>query len=196
MIRTRRLGTCMAMLLTMGSIGVTPSIAADYKIDTSGAHASINFKISHLGYSFIIGRFDQFSGSFTYDEDNPAASSVQVDIDTSSVNTNHGARDNHIRKEDFLHVDLHPKASFVSTSAEVKGDDALTIKGDLSLRGVTKPIVLDVKRIGGGDDPWGNYRQGFIGTTTITMKDFGIPTNLGPSAEEVELTLVVEGVRQ
>lgn len=183
-----------ALALGMSISGMAQ--AADYMIDTNGAHASINFKVSHLGYSFILGRFDTFTGSFQYDESNPAASSVNVEIDTASVNTNHGARDNHLRGEDFLSVEDFPKASFVSKSAKPTANGGLTLEGDLTLRGVTKAVTLAIDHIGGGDDPWGGHRQGFMGTTTIAMKDFGIPTNLGPAAQNVELTMVVEGVRQ
>ena len=177
------------------SAAATPVTAADYVIDAKGAHASINFRIKHLGYSWLTGRFDAFSGTFSFDDKNPAASKVNVEIDTTSVNSNHAERDKHLRSADFLDIAQFPKATFVSKSVKAEGDNA-TIVGDLTLRGVTKEVTIDAKRIGGGADPWGGQRQGFEGSTSFALKDFGIKKDLGPAAQVVELTLNVEGVQQ
>ncbi len=181
----------MGMALTVGTVS-----AAEYEIDTKGAHAFVQFKISHLGYSWLLGRFNDFGGNFTFDEKQPEASKVSVTIDTASIDSNHAERDKHLRSEDFLHVSKFPQAKFESTKVEYEGDDKATIKGKLTLRGVTKDIEIDAERIGGGKDPWGGYRQGFAGTTSFKLKDFGIPTNLGPASEEVEMFLSVEGIRK
>lgn len=170
--------------------------AADYVIDTKGAHASINFRIKHLGYSWLIGRFNKFEGSFSYDEKNPAASRVKVTIDTASIDSNHAERDKHLRSNDFLDTSKYPTAEFVSTSFEEQGDGKALLKGNLTLHGVTKQVTIEVKQIGAGADPWGGYRRGFLGTTSLALKDFGITYNLGPASQEVELTLSVEGIRK
>ncbi|MDQ8698428.1 YceI family protein [Hyphomicrobium sp. LHD-15] len=170
--------------------------AADYAIDTKGAHASINFRIQHLGFSWLAGRFDQFSGTFSYDDKAPDASKVNVEIDTNSVNSNHAERDKHLRGADFLDVTKFPKATFVSKSVTPAGDGKATITGDLTLRGVTKEVKIDAAYVGGGADPWGGTRVGFTGTTKITLADYGINFNLGPASKEVELALEVEGVKQ
>ena len=170
--------------------------AADYVIDKEGQHASINFKISHLGYSWVYGRFNDFSGNFSWDAENPESSAVKVSINTDSVDSNHAERDKHLRSDDFLNVAEHPTATFESTAVEMTGDDTANITGNLTLNGVTKPVVLDAKFIGEGDDPWGGYRAGFSGTTTLTLKDFDISRDLGPAAQDVELIITVEGVRQ
>lgn len=175
---------------------VAPAQAADYVIDTKGAHAFIQFKISHLGYSWLLGRFNDFGGTFSYDEKNPAASKVEVTIKTASVDSNHAERDKHLRGKDFLDVDKYPTARFVSTAYEPKGDGKALLKGDLTLHGVTKPIAIDVEHIGAGPDPWGGQRRGFAGTTTLTLKDFGIDYDLGPAARQVELFLSVEGIQK
>lgn len=169
--------------------------AADYVIDTERSHASINFRIKHLGFSWLTGRFDDFNGTFTFDEAKPEASAVKVEINTDSINTNHAERDKHLRGKDFLDTAQFPKASFESTAVKIDGDKA-TIVGNLTLHGVTKEIEIEAEPVGGGEDPWGGYRQGFIGTTTLPLKDFGIDYDLGPDAQEVELTLNVEGVRK
>lgn len=173
-----------------------PSVAsaADYVIDTKGAHASINLKIKHLGYSWIKGRFNEFDGTFSYDPQNLAASEVKVNVDTSSFDTNHAERDKHVRSEDFLDVKKYATATFTSTQVTPKGDNGMTIDGNLTLHGQTKPISIDAQLVGEGDDPWGGYRAGFTGTTRIELKDFGIQV-MGDSSY-ADLELHVEGVRQ
>jgi polyisoprenoid-binding protein YceI len=173
-----------------------PANAADYVIDTKGAHASINFRIKHLGYSWLTGRFDTFSGEFSFDEKDPAAAKISVEIDTASVNSNHAERDKHLRDADFLEVDKFPKATFKSTKVEVGADNTAKVTGELTLHGVTKEIVIDASLVGSGKDPWGGYRTGFTGTTSLKMADFGIKKDLGPASAIVELQLEVEGVRK
>lgn len=186
-----------ASLAFGGLLALTGSLqAADYVIDKEGQHAFINFKISHLGYSWLYGRFNDFDGTFTWDADKPADSQVQVTINTASVDSNHAERDKHLRSDDFLNVDKHPQATFKSTNVEMTGDDTANITGDLTLNGVTNPVVLDAKFLGEGDDPWGNYRAGFEGSTKLTLKDYNIKMDLGPASQEVELILTVEGIRQ
>ncbi len=170
--------------------------AADYVIDTEKAHAFIQFRIKHLGYSWLLGRFNEFEGRFSYDEDQPGAASVEVTIDTASVDTNHAERDKHLRGEDFFEVDKYPKARFVSTGFRENDDGTAVLQGNLTLHGVTRPVTIDVKHVGHGPDPWGGYRRGFEGTTTLTLADYNIDFDLGPAAREVELFLSVEGIRQ
>lgn len=171
--------------------------SATYAFDTEGKHQFITFEISHLGFSTLYGRFNDFDGQFVYDADNPANSSVEVTIDTGSVDTNHGERDKHLRSEDFLYVSEYPQATFKSTRIVAAEDgEAGEIVGDLTLRGVTREVTLDVDMVGYGDDPWGGYRMGFDAETAIRLADFGIPTDLGEAAETVELNISVEGVRQ
>jgi len=186
--------TAMTIFGLTGTVAGTAQ-AADYVIDSKGAHASINFRIKHLGFSWLTGRFDKFSGNFSFDENAPADSKVSVTIDTTSVNTNLAERDKHIRSGDFLEVAKFPKASFESTSFKVTGKSAV-MNGKLTLRGVTRDIAINVDYVGGGKDPWGGFRQGFTGTTKITLADYGINYNLGPDAKELELTLNVEGIKQ
>ncbi len=170
--------------------------AADYVIDTKGAHAFIQFHIKHLGYSWLVGRFNTFSGEFSYFEANPNASKVSVTIDTASVDSNHAERDKHLRDEEFLDVEQFPEARFVSTSYRDLGDGKGELQGELTLHGVTRPLSIAVTMIGAGDDPWGGYRIGFEGRTSFALADFGIKRNLGPASKEVHLWLGVEGIRK
>ncbi len=188
------------LLVTFVALGfalaLNPAKAADYVIDTKGAHAFIQFKIKHLGYSWLLGRFNTFDGSFSYDEKNPSAAKIVVNIDPASIDSNHAERDKHLRDKDFLHVKKYPKAKFVSTSFKETGNGNAILKGDFTLRGVTRSITIDVKHVGHGRDPWGGYRRGFEGKTSFALKDFGIDYNLGPASKEVELFLSVEGIRK
>ncbi len=182
--------------IALASTLATGAQAADYVIDTKGAHASINFRVSHLGYSWLEGRFNEFGGSFSYDAAKPAEAKINVDINPASIDSNHAERDKHLRSDEFLDVKSYPSASFESTAFMPNGDGTAVLKGNLTLRGVTKPVELAVTKIGEGDDPWGGYRAGFSATTEFQMKDFGITKNLGPASETVYMELHVEGIRQ
>lgn len=171
-----------------------PAVAADYKIDM--AHSAIEFKVSHLGFSWLKGRFNQFEGNYSYDPAQPEQTSIQVQIDPASVDSNHAERDKHLRSGDFLNVAQNKTASFESTSVEATGEGQYLVKANLTLNGVTKPIEVEVAKVGEGNDPWGNYRTGFEGTTSFMMKDFNVKQDLGPASQEVFLTLQVEGIRQ
>jgi len=180
------------MILSMALSSIQ---AAEYELDNKGAHAFIQFKIKHLGFSWLLGRFNRFDGRFTYDEQKPEQASVIVNIDTASIDSNHAERDKHLRGKDFLDVKKYPQAKFVSTSFHETGDDKAVLKGDLTLHGVTKAIELDVEHIGHGADPWGGYRRGFSATTLLTLSDFNINFDLGPASRQVELFISVEGIK-
>ena len=122
--------------------------AADYTIDSG--HSFVQFKISHVGVSWMIGTFERISGSFTFDsEAGPEAQSITVEIDTASVDTNHAERDKHLRSADFLDVDEFPTATFVSAGYEGDAESGV-MTGDLTLHGVTKPIAIAVEKVGEG----------------------------------------------
>lgn len=184
-------------LIAAALLGTAQVSWADrYVIDTSNAHASISFKIKRLGYSWLIGRFNQFSGQFEFDPKAPQKSSVTVDIDTQSLDSNHAERDKHLRGSDFLNTSQFPKAHFVGQKFVPKGNGQYELQGELTLKGVTKPLTIEVTEIGAGSDPWGGYRQGFSGETSFKLKDFGINYNLGPASEVVYMQLEIEGIKQ
>jgi polyisoprenoid-binding protein YceI len=187
--------TLLAMTGATMLLGSLTASAADYKIDKEGQHAFIQFRIQHLGYSWLYGTFKDFDGRFTFDEKNPAADKVDVTINTSSIDTNHAERDKHLRSADFLNTSKNPQATFKSTAVEKEGDE-LKITGDLTLNGVTKPVTLEAKMLGEGKDPWGGYRAGFEAEGEIALKDFNITKDLGPASQKVQLMISVEGVRQ
>ncbi|MDO6593961.1 YceI family protein [Neptuniibacter sp. 1_MG-2023] len=177
-------------------ISASPLYAADYVIDTKGAHASIEFRVSHLGISWLTGRFNTFNGDFSYDAKNPAASSINVEVDVTSFDSNHAERNKHIRGDKYLNVEAHPTASFKSTSFTPNADGGGVMKGMLTLYGTTKEVAIDVNKVGEGEDPWGGYRVGFSGTLELTPKEFGMNYELGPAAETVYMDLNIEGIRK
>ncbi len=180
------IGALLAVTLVSGQ-----AFAAEYAIDKKGQHAFVTFKVGHLGYSYIIGGFNDFDGSFFHDASNPSASKTEVVIQTRSIDTNHAERDKHLRSDDFLDVAKYPTITFKSTGYEA-GSDGDKLMGDLTLMGVTKPVTIDLVQIGEGKDPWGGYRNGFQGTTMITASDFGLKDWVG----DIEIELNIEGVRK
>jgi polyisoprenoid-binding protein YceI len=184
--------TLLAAGLVFGSI----ANAADYQIDVKGAHAFVTFKIQHLGYSWLLGRFNEFDGEFSYDANAPEKSSINVVIQTASIDSNHAERDKHLRSDDFLDVKQYPEASFKSTKFEVIDAQNAMVSGDFTLHGVTKNITFPVQKIGEGKDPWGGYRAGFSGNTKLRLADYGIPEKLGPASTIVEIGLHIEGIRK
>ena len=170
--------------------------ANDYVIDTEGTHAFIQFKINHMGYSWLLGRFNDFEGSFNYDEEDPSSAFVNVVIDTASIDSNHEERDHHLRSDDFLDVDNYPQARFVSTHFEPDGEGGGLLQGEFTLRGVTQNIEFAISQVGAGEDPMGELRRGFEGSYTFKLADYGIDYELGPHSEEVEIYMSIEGIQQ
>jgi len=169
------------------------AIAESYTVDLS--HSFIQFRTKHLGMSWLPGQFNKFEGKLTYDPaKGPEAQKISITIDTASLDTNWADRDKHLRSADFFNVEKFPTATFESTS--FKGDEnGGTLTGDLTLLGVTKSISFDIKKIGEGNDPWGGYRAGFEGSYDLNREDWGMGYNLGPAAKVVELTLLIEAIK-
>jgi polyisoprenoid-binding protein YceI len=183
------------LVFTILTFSTQQSAASSYIIDTEGGHAFIQFRISHLGYSWLVGRFNRFSGKFVYDKNDPSVASISVLVETASIDSNHAERDKHLRDDDFLDVKRFPEARFVSRSYTEQEDGTGVLKGDLTLRGVTRSIDIEVAHVGAGSDPWGGYRRGFTGRTRLVLADFGITKYLGDAAKEMELILGIEGIR-
>jgi len=171
-----------------------------WNIDPS--HSAIAFSVRHMVVSKTRGRFTKWSGQLRFDAENPSASSVEVTIDPASLDTADAQRDAHLRSADFFDVEKYPSASFRSRKVEVAAEDRYRVTGDLTVHGVTKPVVLDVNYEGSGKDPWGGERAGFLATTSIDRKDFGLEWNKALETggllvgEKVELTLEIEAVKQ
>ena len=130
-----------------------------WQIDS--AHSEINFTVRHMMISKVRGRFESFSGVIAFDEDNPENTAVDVSIDAASISTREEDRDNHLRSGDFLNVEAYPTIQFKSTRVEQESQNKGKLHGNLTIRDVTKPVVLDVEYAGMAKSPWGTYTAGF-----------------------------------
>ena len=148
------------------------------KWDFDYQHSSVDFNIRHMVVSKVRGRFAKWNGTLEIDEESLTHSKFDVSIDMASIDTNEPQRDGHLRSGDFFEVEKFPHMTFKSKRVEAKGEDHLVVTGDLSLRGVTKEVVLQVERGGVvAKDPFGKRRAGFVATTKINRKDFGVNFN-------------------
>jgi polyisoprenoid-binding protein YceI len=147
-----------------------------WQIDT--AHSHISFVARHMMISKVRGSFDKFSGEINFDEQNPTNTTVFVEVDLSSINTREEKRDAHLRSADFFHIDEHPTMTFQSKRVEQTGTNVGKLIGDLTIRGITKEVVLDVEYIGTQKSPWGMEQAGFSATTSINRKDWGLNWNV------------------
>lgn len=174
--------------------------ASTWNIDPS--HSAIHFSVRHMVVSKTRGRFTKWSGEVSFDPENPKASSVQVNIEPASVDTADAQRDGHLRSADFFDVEKFPQATFRSTKVEGAGDDKYRVTGDLTLHGVTRPVVFEALHEGTGKDPWGGERAGFSASLSIDRREFGLQWNKALETggvlvgDKVELTLEVEAVKQ
>ena len=175
-------------------------IAGTWAIDP--VHSEVSFVVRHMMVSKVRGRFDTFEGTIVTAE-KPLESSVTASVDLSSVNTGQQQRDAHIRSADFFEVEKHPMMTFASTGVRADGDHFL-LDGDLSIKGVTKPVTFKLEVNGFGPDAYGGTRAGFSATTEINRKDFGVNFD-GPIpgvpggvavSDKVTVTLEAEGVLQ
>jgi polyisoprenoid-binding protein YceI len=170
-----------------------------WNIDPS--HSGVHFTVRHMVISKVRGAFERWQGTVDFDEQNPSASKVAVSIDAASIATREEKRDAHLRSPDFLDVEKYPQLTFASTKVEKLDGGDYRVSGDLTLHGVTKPVVLEAEFLGGGKDPWGNERIGFAARTTINRKEFGLNWNQVLEAggvlvgEKIEITLDVQAVK-
>jgi polyisoprenoid-binding protein YceI len=149
--------------------------ASSWELDP--AHSTVGFSVRHMMVSNVRGAFTRFNGTLQLDDKDISKSSVQVDIETTSIDTHEAKRDEHLRSADFFQADKFSKMTFKSDRVEKKGDIYL-VSGSLTIRDVTKPVVLSVEGFGPEvKDPWGTTRRGLRGTTTIRRSDYGLTWN-------------------
>ena len=174
--------------------------AAEYDIDL--AHSSATFKIKHLGISTVTGRFGKFSGTVDVDPAKLTSLKTSATIEIASVNTDNEKRDTHLKTTDFFDAAKFPQMTFVSKEVKETGKNKLSISGDLTLHGVTKPVVLDTEFGGELKDPWGKEHVAFTATTTINRLDFGVGSDekfpLGGSmlGTEVRIEIQIEALKK
>lgn len=170
--------------------------------DLDPAHSRLGFAARHAMVATVRGGFDVFSGVIVIDHANPEKTTAEVVIDAASISTGSEQRDGHLRSPDFLDVENHPTLTFRSTGAEVVGDDEYKLHGELIIKGVAKPVTLDLEFQGSSPDPFGNFRAGFEGKATISRKDWGLTWNLAIEGggilvgEKVKIELDVSAIKR
>lgn len=167
-------------------------VADDYQIDQT--HTTVQFIAGHLGISHTVGRFNDFSGSYEMN-DNPATNRVEFVIQTASIDTNHGKRDDHLRSPDFFNAKEFPTITFKSTGYEGSNEQG-QLTGEMTMLGKTRTVTFDVIKVGEGKDPWGGYRHGANASTVIDRTDFGMDYFVPGVPAEVQINLFIEGIRQ
>jgi polyisoprenoid-binding protein YceI len=166
--------------MTQTSTSTETSLTGRYQIDP--AHSRVGFVARHAMVTKVRGQFSDISGQLDLDEEDPTRSSAEVTVQMQSVNTGSDQRDDHLRGPDFFHVEEHPVMTFKSTKAEPAGDDRYRLTGDLTIKGVTRPVTFEIEHTGAAKDPWGNLRVGFEGKATVNRKDWGLAWNVALEA--------------
>ena len=176
-------------------ITVCPAVySADYVLEP--VHTQILFFCDHLGFSKSQGEFLNFSGKFTFDPENPAASTAEVTIDANSIDMDNDKWNDHMRNEDFFDVEKFPTIEFKSTKVEVESENQARVHGNLTIIGQTHPVVLAVTHNKAGVHPFSEkFISGFSATTTIQRSQYGMTYGLPALGDEVEIRLEIEGVR-
>ncbi|WP_372395371.1 YceI family protein [Azospirillum sp. HJ39] len=186
-----------AALFAIAAAGsAAPAFAApvNYKIDP--AHTAVSFIVNHIGFSNVIGRFNTMAGDVSFDKDAVEKSAVAITIDAASIDTNHAKRDEHLRSPDFFNTKEFPKLTFKSTKIEKTGDKTGKLHGDLTMLGVTKPVVLDVTFNKDGVSPASKLETaGFSARGTLKRTDFGMKYGAPAVGDDIQLLIEVEAVK-
>jgi polyisoprenoid-binding protein YceI len=175
------------------------TLTGDYTLDL--AHTRIGFSARHAMVSKVRGQFNEFNGTLSLDAEDPANSKVELTIKAASIDTRNPDRDAHLRSNDFFAMEQYPEITFRSTRVEQASENEYYVTGDLTIRGTTKPVTVNFQLNGSVVDPWGNFRVGFDGQTTINRKDWGVSFNAAMEAggvlvsEKVNLEFEVEAVK-
>lgn len=183
------------MLSGSGFIMMLPAQADTYVFDVP--HTQLIFYVDHIGFSKSEGQFEKFSGSFEFDPDNVAASSVNLTVETNSIDMGYGKWDDHMKNADFFDVEKHPTMTFVSTEVTSADGKTGTLTGDLTILGVTQPVTLQVTFNKAGIHPFNKkYVAGFSASGSFKRSAFGMNYGIPAIGDEVELRIEVEGMRQ
>lgn len=178
------------------------SLQAQNKWNLDKSHSNVNFAVSHMVFSEVTGLFREFDATLVASKDDLTDAKIEATIKTASIDTQNERRDNHLRSDDFLNAEKFPEIKFVSTKVEKTGEKLYKITGNLTIRDVTKPVVLDTEFRGTVNDPWGNVKSGFKATTKIDRFEFGTTWNKAietgglVAGREIEITLLMQFAKE
>ena len=165
------------------------------------AHSVVGFSVRHMMVTKVTGQFERFSGTISFDPDDVAAATVEVEIETASITTRSADRDAHLRSADFFDAETYPTITFRSTAVRPGKGNGFQVHGDLSMHGVTRPVVLDAEFNGSGASPFGHTVAGFEASTKLNRSDFGLNWNAALEtggvmvSDEIKITLDIEAMR-
>ncbi|MBI3448883.1 MAG: YceI family protein [Acidobacteria bacterium] len=200
MARSLSLSRIPAALALAAAATLVPASAAAESLKIDSDHSTVAFKVSHLVFSKVLGRFDRFEGTLTLDPADLTKSAATVTIDAASIDTNEPDRDKHLKSDAFFDVEKFPKVTFQSTAVRKTAGDKYEMDGNLTMRGVTKPVTLKVDVIGVGADR-GGLRAGFEASTRVNRKDYGVSWNNVVEGggvvvgDDVDIMLTIEAFR-
>ena len=166
------------------------------------AHSSINFSVRHMMISTVRGRFEDFEGTFEINETDPTRSKIAVEIQAASINTKEPQRDGHLKSPDFIDAEKYPTITFKSKRVEKIDDQHVRLVGDLTIKDVTKEVVLNVEYAGQAKSPWGTVNAGFTAQTKISRKEWGLTWNVALETggvlvgDEITISIELEIVKQ
>lgn len=174
-----------------------PTTRAD-AFGVDGLHSAVVFKVGYMGVANFYGVFEDVSGEYALDLDNPSASSIDIVVKTESVDSNSADRDKHLRGADFFSAKEFPEIRFVGKTFEAAGENKVKVTGDLTLRGVTQEVTTVVEWFGGRDDPRGGYRSGWEATFEINRSEFGVNYGIqnGALGDKTSIVVAITGLRQ
>jgi polyisoprenoid-binding protein YceI len=187
-------------MTTSATETTTGTLTGDYDIDPT--HSRLGFAAKHAMVATVRGQFKVYSGEVHLDEENPANSWAAVEIDASSVDTGNADRDAHLRTPDFFDLEKHPTITFKSTKVEKVDGDVYTLIGDLTINGKANPVAVEFESTGTSNDPWGNFRAGFEGKTTVNRRDWDLAWNVALDkggvlvSEKVKLEFDIAAVKR
>ncbi|MGP1272799.1 MAG: YceI family protein [Phycisphaerales bacterium] len=166
--------------------------------DVDAVHSSVVFKVGYMGVANFYGRFNEVEGTYSIDLENPSNSELDVTIPAESIDSNSEGRDRHLRGADFFSTKEFPTIRFVGNEFEAAGENTLRVTGDLTLRGVTQPVTVDLQWLGERPDPRGGVRSGFEAVFTIDRSDFGVSYGVdnGALGDATTVTVALTGMRQ
>lgn len=185
--------TLLAVVLVAG-MSSTGRSADSFKVD--GGHSAVIFRVEHLGVSYTYGRFNAISGKFVFSDDKPEAAMVEIEVQSGSVDTGDAKRDQHLKGPDFFSAKQFPILSFKSRKVTLAGAGIYEVEGDLSVRGVVKPLKVTLARVGTGKDPWGGVRTGFETSFVVKRSEFGMTYMIPGIGDDVRMTVSIEGIKE
>ncbi|MEL6797939.1 MAG: YceI family protein [Planctomycetota bacterium] len=190
-----------SLLTAVGLEDPTPRASASagadmYEVD--GLHSSVVFRVGYMGVSNFYGRFNDVSGTYQLDFDNPSQSSINITIDTASIDTNNEGRDKHLRGPDFFSAKEFPTISFTGTTFEAVDSNTIRVTGDMNVRGTTQEVTVDIDWIGDRPDPRGGYRSGIDTMLRIARSDFGVNygVDVGVLGDETDIMIGITGMKK